>query len=301
MRLGSKPEESVRADVAAVAAGLAPSRSKASSLIKKGYLLRSSPDGQLRPVTRPSDLMSAGCRLELSPEAELPRFVSRAGDKLEALLSTELASKVVVQGSRCLDVGASTGGFTDCLLQRGAVSVCAIDVGHGQLHQKIASDKRVANLEGINARSVTAEDLTGAGGNTRITTPPFDLVVIDVSFISLELIVPNIWRLLCPEEGHLLALVKPQFEVGRRAVHRGKGVITDEAERRAALDRILALAEANTSWCNSNDDGDKSGARLPGAHVVGWMESPVAGGDGNREWLLILQKTDNGGRFAFDL
>lgn len=289
-----------RADRAVVEAGLAPTRTQAKVLIKAGLVLQKKiVTGQgkgayasKKIVTRPAEMVEASSLL-LAPEANSKKkFVSRAGDKLEACLVTPLgADHVFVDGCRALDVGASTGGFTDCLLQRGAREVVAIDVGHGQLHPRIASHPRVVSFEGINARSVTADDLQSVKtvdiAPTSNTTCIFDLVVIDVSFISLTLVLPNVWKLLNPKGGVVVALVKPQFEVGgfaspegMRAVQKGRGIITDATLRRRALDAVLGLTLPHQEEHPELDD----------AHVAGFMESPVVGSDGNHEWLLVLTR-----------
>lgn len=183
-----------------------------------------------------------------------PRFVSRAGDKLDHALSH---FDLDVTGARALDAGASTGGFTDCLLQRGAAEVVALDVGHGQLHERIREDPRVVTLERQNVRNVTI-DLIGG---------PVDLVVGDMSFISLKLVIDPLVR-VCQPGGAMVLLVKPQFEAGRAEVDRARGVIKDpeiHARVRAEIEHALDRA---------------------GCAVLGWTESPITGADGNREFLV---------------
>jgi 23S rRNA (cytidine1920-2'-O)/16S rRNA (cytidine1409-2'-O)-methyltransferase len=176
--------------------------------------------------------------------------------KLEAALD---AFAVDPSGGRWLDVGASTGGFTDCLLQRGARRVVAVDVGHNQLDYRVRTDPRVEAREGVNARYLTPADF-GA---------PFDGAVIDVSFISLRLILPAVAPLVAPG-GHVVALVKPQFEVGRGEVGKG-GIVRDDAKRRRVVDEITQFACAL------------------GLAPVGAIESPIEGAEGNREFLLALR------------
>jgi 23S rRNA (cytidine1920-2'-O)/16S rRNA (cytidine1409-2'-O)-methyltransferase len=183
-----------------------------------------------------------------------PRFVGRGGVKLDAALDR---FAVPVAGARVLDAGASTGGFTDCLLQRGARSVAAVDVGYGQLHERLRADDRVEVHDRTNLRDLAAGDL-GA---------PVDLVVADLSFISLRLVLPNLLALARPG-AHLVLLVKPQFEAGRLAAARGRGVIRDPAVWRQVLDDVSAALAAN------------------GAAIMDAMVSPLPGADGNVEFLL---------------
>ncbi len=189
-----------------------------------------------------------------------PRFVGRGGEKLDAALA---AFGIDVAGQRALDVGASTGGFTDCLLQRGAAEVVALDVGHGQLHPRIRSDPRVLVLERTNVRDVTPATI---GGMVRV-------VVVDVSFISLTVIIPVLVT-LCQPGSPMVLLVKPQFEAGRAEVSRGRGVITDPAIH----DRVQAAVAAAlvTAGCD----------------VLAWMDSPILGGEGNRELLVHARTGD---------
>jgi 23S rRNA (cytidine1920-2'-O)/16S rRNA (cytidine1409-2'-O)-methyltransferase len=190
-----------------------------------------------------------------------PRFVSRGGEKLAAFLEK---FPVSLTGAHVLDVGASTGGFTDCALQAGAASVTCVDVGHGQLHEKIRRDPRVANLEKLNARHLQPGELPRAS---------YDAVVMDLSFISLKSVLPAVWPFLRPG-GTLIALVKPQFEAGKAEVDRGQGIIRDDTVRQRVLAEVRGFAL---------DD-------LAGAELLGEMECPVAGTDGNREFLLGLTK-----------
>jgi 23S rRNA (cytidine1920-2'-O)/16S rRNA (cytidine1409-2'-O)-methyltransferase len=183
-----------------------------------------------------------------------PRFVSRGGEKLEAALAEQ---GIDVTGWRVLDAGASTGGFTDCLLQRGAAHVVALDVGHGQLHPRIRDDERVTVIERFNVREVTPEVVGGM----------VDMVVADLSFISLTLVVPALVR-ACRPGATLVMLVKPQFEVGKRDVSRGRGVITDPVLHAEAVQNVCASCES------------------AGLRLVAVVDSPITGAEGNREFLV---------------
>jgi 23S rRNA (cytidine1920-2'-O)/16S rRNA (cytidine1409-2'-O)-methyltransferase len=195
-------------------------------------------------------------------EGPPPRFVSRGGEKLDAAL---LGFDISVRGLRVLDAGASTGGFTDCLLQRGASRVVAIDVGHGQLHPRIRNDPRVDVIERYNVRDLQPLDIGGV----------VDVVVADLSFISLARVVPALVRAAKPSAA-LVLLVKPQFEAGRQEVSKVKGVITDPAIH----DRVRA--EVATSL-------EQNGCR-----VHGWIDSPLTGADGNREFLVYATTAEQG-------
>ena len=187
------------------------------------------------------------------------RYVSRGGEKLSAALD---AFGIDPTARRVLDVGASTGGFTDCLLQRGAFAVTALDVGYGQLHERIRRDERVTVIERSNFRTI---DVATLG-------PPFDLMVVDVSFISLRSIAVNLLAAL-DSHGDLVALVKPQFEAGRSEVAKGRGIISDPVIH----ERVCA--DVGGAW-----------AEL-GATVHGQIESPLLGGSGNREYLMHVRHT----------
>jgi len=189
-----------------------------------------------------------------------PRFVGRGGEKLDAALER---FGIEVEGRRALDAGASTGGFTDCLLQRGAVEVVAVDVGHGQLHERLRADPRVVNRERTNVRSVEP----GAFGGT------FPIVVADLSFISLRTVLPALLGQADPG-ADLVLLVKPQFEAGKAEVSRGRGVVADpEIWRRTVDDVQVACLDA-------------------GAAIMGAMVSPLRGADGNVEFLLHVAAPD---------
>jgi len=238
-----------RADIALVEQGLAPSREKARALILAGEVLAGD-----RPIDKAGDLVDAGAELRLR-SAPMP-YVSRGGVKLAHALDT---FDIDVSGLVALDVGASTGGFTDCLLQRGAARVYCADVGHGQLAWKVASDPRVRVLDGVNVRLAQPD----------LLPEPADIVVIDVSFISLRLILPALPPLARPG-APVVALVKPQFEVGRADVGKG-GIVRDEAARARALTEVRAAAAAL------------------GYDVGADTVSPITGGKGNVEFLLSLR------------
>jgi 23S rRNA (cytidine1920-2'-O)/16S rRNA (cytidine1409-2'-O)-methyltransferase len=239
-----------RVDRLLVERGLAPSRTRARALIEASKVFA---DGAV--VVRPSDLFAAEVTLTVS-ELDHP-YVSRGGLKLAGALD---ALQVDLSGLVLADIGASTGGFTDCALQRGAARVYAIDVGHGQLHPRIASDTRVVAREGVNARHLTADSLP-----ERV-----DVVMVDASFISLTKLLPALVSLLA-ERGRLLALVKPQFEVGPEHVG-ARGVVDDDDLRASALAGVCAAA-----------------AEL-GLVLLGHADSPIAGPEGNREIFALFEK-----------
>jgi 23S rRNA (cytidine1920-2'-O)/16S rRNA (cytidine1409-2'-O)-methyltransferase len=245
----------MRADQLLVERGLAATRSQAQRLIASGVRWRG--DGGWREVVKNGDELPHHAELELLDDAEV-RFVSRGGLKLAGALR---ASGVVAEGRVCLDVGQSTGGFTDCLLQHGAARVTGIDVGQGQLHEKLRRDPRVVSIEKFNARELAPERVPG----------PFDLVVGDLSFISLTLVLPAIVTVLAPG-ADLLMLVKPQFELQPGQIGKG-GIVADPALHEVVHQRIL-----------------QSCAALP-LRVVGWHDSPITGGDGNREFFLHAVRT----------
>ncbi|MCC6555795.1 MAG: TlyA family RNA methyltransferase [Polyangiaceae bacterium] len=243
----------IRADALLVARGLAPSRAQAQALIMAGKVT-SGP----RRIEKPGALLPEGAALDV---AAGPRFVSRGGEKLDHALDAFAAHGLDVAGRRCLDVGASTGGFTDCLLQRGAARVIAVDVGYGQLAAKLRADPRVDVRERVNARDLTADDLGG----------PVDLVVVDASFIGIAMLIGAIARALRPG-GELVALIKPQFEAGREAAARGRGVIRDEATRLAAVAEARRAVEA------------------AGFTVLGEADSALRGPKGNLERFIHARR-----------
>ena len=249
---GKKTAGRVRADLALVDQGLAPSRERARALILAGEVLAGD-----RPIEKAGDLVAPDAALRLR-HAPMP-YVSRGGVKLAHALAT---FEIDPKGLTAADVGASTGGFTDCLLQAGAARVYCIDVGYGQLDAKIANDPRVTVLDRTNVRNAPPDLLPA----------PADLAVVDVSFISLKLVLPALPALLRPG-APVVALVKPQFEVGRARIGKG-GIVRDEAARADALVAVAATA------------------RELGFAVRGDTVSPITGGKGNIEFLLYLNAPD---------
>lgn len=247
------PPKKIRLDELLVARGLAASRAQAKALIMSGRVLRGTERLDKPGKDFPDDV-------ELTLE-QPPRFVSRGGEKLAGALQRFALN---LQGAHVLDVGASTGGFTDCALQAGAADVVCVDVGRAQLHARLRADPRVTNLEKLNARHLTADQLPRSG---------YDAIVMDVSFISLKAVLPAVWALLRPG-GTLVALVKPQFEAGKAEADKGRGVIRDAAVQEAALASVRDFSLTN----------------LVRARLVGTMDSPLAGADGNREFLLCLRR-----------
>jgi 23S rRNA (cytidine1920-2'-O)/16S rRNA (cytidine1409-2'-O)-methyltransferase len=233
-----------RLDKRIMALGLAQSRERAQMLIGAGLV---TVDGRI--AEKSSERVEEGADVVVTGEA-MP-YVGRGGLKLEAALKQ---FRVNVRDAVCIDVGASTGGFTDCLLQRGAAKVVAIEVGHSQMAESIANDSRVELREGLNARYLSPEQFDGQ----------FDIAVIDVSFISLTLVLPAVAPLVRPG-GHIIALVKPEFEAGREAVG-AKGIVRSAEARRKALQKVVDFA--------------KDELKL---ELRGTMPSPDIGGGGNRE------------------
>jgi 23S rRNA (cytidine1920-2'-O)/16S rRNA (cytidine1409-2'-O)-methyltransferase len=240
MRAPGRP----RLDQLLVDRGLAESRAKALALVLAGQVLV---DGQ--KAGKPGHAVSADARVEVLAQ---PRYVGRGGLKLEAAIEH---FAIDVRERICLDVGSSTGGFTDCLLQHGARHVYAVDVGAGQLDWRLRGDARVTVREGVNARYLKPEDIGAA----------VDVAVFDVSFISVTLVLPAAAALL-KETGEMVILVKPQFEVGRGEVGKG-GIVRDVGLHARACDRVRAAVE-----------------RL--GFKTGLIESPILGAEGNREFLL---------------
>ncbi len=237
-----------RLDILLVEKGLVESRSLAHKLIMAGEVLV---DGQVA--------LKAGQTFDDSVEIGLkakPPFVSRGGEKLLAAL--EAFHLTDLTGAVCVDVGASTGGFTDCLLQHGAARVYAVDVGYGQLHDKLRRDERVINMERTNARNIQS------------FPEKIDLVTVDASFISLKILLPAIKTWSGGKPLRVVALVKPQFEVGRDLAAKGRGVIRDEHVREEVVEDILAFAHHE------------------GFTSKGVQESPLTGPKGNREFLINL-------------
>lgn len=248
----------IRIDLLLVESGAAPSRTAAQNLIDAGRVLV---DGKV--VTKASQKYPPGTAISVTPDPA-DRFVSRGGLKMQGALET---SGLDVTGFKALDVGQSTGGFTDCLLQCGAEQVVGVDVGHGQLHPRMMEDSRVVFFEGVNARALEHETLLQANGGE-----PFDVMVCDVSFISLELVLPSALPLIRPG-GWLLSLVKPQFEVGREGLGRG-GIVRDPQLYHGVQQKITTLVN-----------------RL-GFTVIQWFDSPIKGGDGNHEFFVFARKRD---------
>ncbi|MDD2884336.1 MAG: TlyA family RNA methyltransferase [Dechloromonas sp.] len=245
-----------RLDALLVTQGLAPSRTVAQRLIGAG---RVSCDG--KPLGKAALELPPDSRLTVSDD-DSDRYVSRGGLKLAGALQQ---TGVPVSDRMCLDVGQSTGGFSDCLLQAGARHVVGVDVGHGQLHCKLKNEPRLTALEGINCRALDATDLA-----TALPSGGFDLIVGDVSFISMRLILPQLPALLSPH-GDLLLLIKPQFEVGPE--HVGKGGIVRNPTLYTQVERTFI---------------DLAG--ILQLTVKAWLDSPITGGDGNREFFIWLQK-----------
>lgn len=247
--------EKIRLDVLIEQRGLAHSRSLAQRLVMAGSVRV---NGQV--MLKPSTQVISTDKIEI---AEHARFVSRGGEKL--LAAIEEFGYVDLTGKICVDVGASTGGFTDCLLQHKAARVYAVDVGYGVLDWKIRNDPRVVVMEKTNARYVTGFD------------DSIDLVVVDASFISLRTLLPVIKRWFINENGSVIALIKPQFEAGRAETARGSGVIRDPLVHVAVLESVLAFAQST------------------GFQVEGLIRSPLTGPKGNIEFLvhLTLPKTDD--------
>ena len=250
----------LRADQLLVAQGLAASRTAARALIEAG---RVSHDGQ--PITKPAHEFPPDAHLVVTAD-ERDRFVSRGALKLEGALAR---SGLDVRGATCLDIGQSTGGFTDCLLQAGAKQVVGVEVGHDQLHPRLRKDPHCVTLEGINARHLTAAAL-----GPHFPPHGFDLLVCDASFISLALLLPQ-WAALLSANGHVLALVKPQFEVGPQGL--GKGGIVRDTSLYADVESRLREA-----------------VHAAGLIVLDWFDSPITGGDGNREFFFHAIRTPGG-------
>lgn len=240
--------EKTRLDTLLVSRGFFESREKAQRALMAGIV-----EVNGRRAGKPGDRVSVDAEIAVLAGE---KYVSRGGLKLEAALDRFALDPA---GRVCLDVGASTGGFTDCLLQRDAAKVHALDVGHNQMHWKIRTDPRVVAREGVNCRHLTRAD---------VPDTPW-LAVADVSFISLTLILPPAFELLDPE-GHMVVLIKPQFELSREDVGRG-GIVSDPEAHAAAVEKIRAFVE-------------RSGQRF-----LDVMESPILGMTGNREFLAWLR------------
>jgi 23S rRNA (cytidine1920-2'-O)/16S rRNA (cytidine1409-2'-O)-methyltransferase len=281
----------MRADLFLVEHGHASTRSQAQRLIAAGVHWRVDEAVAWKKIAKNGDEIPANAELQLLDTTEA-KYISRGGLKLEGALK---ATGLDVTGLRCLDIGQSTGGFTDCLLQHGAAQVVGVDVGHGQLHDSLRSDERVVCIEGVNARSLTAGDLTEhyrralhgsslgdddafadveedgySDQDTDGFNPVFDFLTGDLSFISLTLVLPAVVRLL-KADGQLLMLVKPQFELQPGQIGKG-GIVRDAAHFEFVEKRLRDTCAAL------------------GLDVKAWLESPIAGGDGNREFFIHAQK-----------
>ena len=247
-----------RLDAAIVARGLVSGRDKAKGIIMAGQVYV---DGQ--KADKPGQQVDENSRIEV--RGETLAYVSRGGLKLEKSIET---FGLALEGLVCGDIGASTGGFTDCMLQKGAARVYAVDVGYGQLAWKLRQDERVVVLEETNARYLTAEQIP----------EPLDAATIDAAFISLGKLLPALYPLLKPE-GFVMALIKPQFEAGREKVGK-KGVVRDAAVHREVISGVLDFA-AETGFCIKNLE-----------------YSPIKGPEGNIEYLVHLGKGDAGAKEA---
>ena len=291
----------MRADLFLVENGFATTRSQAQRLIASGVQWRVMVDTEVdapwKRVAKNGDEVPDNAELEVLDNTEA-RYISRGGLKLEGALK---ATKLEVTGLRSLDIGQSTGGFTDCLLQHGAAQVVGVDVGHGQLHATMRGDARVVCIEGVNARSLTADDLAehyrravhlkDGGGDAGFDdevdpddrqeglleapgegdfNPLFDFLTGDLSFISLTLVLPAVARLI-KADGHVLMLVKPQFELQPGQIGKG-GIVRDPAHFEFVEKRL------------------KDTCATLGLEVLGWMESSITGGDGNREFFIHAKK-----------
>ena len=237
-----------RIDILLANSGLVESRNKAQRLVMAGEV---KVDGQL--VHKSSELFDPSCHIEIKRK---PKYVSRGGLKLEKAITEFKINDI--SGRICADIGASTGGFTDCLLQNGAEKVYAVDVGYGQLHQSLRKNPRVIKMERVNVKDVKG------------FPEPIELVTIDVSFISLKRIFPIVKNWGKQKKVRVIALIKPQFEVGRKIAAKGKGVIRCGKDHQKVVKDIL------------------SNARDEGFNVLGVVESPIKGPKGNVEFLTYL-------------
>lgn len=286
----------MRADLFLVEHGHATTRSQAQRLIASGVQWRVDEAVAWKKIAKNGDEIPGNAELQLLDTTEA-KYISRGGLKLEGALKSV---GLDVTGLRCLDIGQSTGGFTDCLLQHGAAQVVGVDVGHGQLHDSLRADGRVVCIEGVNARSLTADDLVShyrralhlssgseedfdedfddeeaddAAQESDGFDPVFDFLTGDLSFISLTLVLPAVVRLL-KAGGDLLMLVKPQFELQPGQIGKG-GIVRDPAHFEFVEKRLRDTCAAL------------------GLDVLAWRESPIAGGDGNREFFIQAKKGHN--------
>lgn len=253
----------MRIDLYLVEKGMAPSRTRAQEMIVSGRVFIR--NGQQRQqVQKPSLQVDPGLenQIEVEEDPSASRFVSRGGLKMQGALER---AKLDVTGFQVLDLGISTGGFTDCLLQKGASSVVGVDVGHGQLAPKLQGDARVKLAEGVNARDLSQIPLLDMNAGHK-----YDLLVIDVSFISLTLVLPGAIQYL-KEEAPVLALVKPQFEVGREGLGKN-GIVKDPSRYAEVEDKIRRCCQS------------------AGLKVEDYFESPIEGTDGNREFFVYARR-----------
>ncbi|WP_191600740.1 TlyA family RNA methyltransferase [Marinomonas algicola] len=249
-----------RIDIVLTEKNIAKSRSQAQSFIQEKRVFAQI-KGQLTLITKPSTKVTPECEIQLQ-HSDTDQYVSRGALKLVGALEL---SQLDIAGFTVLDVGQSTGGFTDCALQQGAGKVIGIEVGHDQLDSSLIQDPRVVCLEGVNARNLNVDDL-----GEHFPEKGFDLAVMDVSFISQAKILPQLPELLS-EEGHLISLVKPQFEVGKEGIGKG-GIVKDPSLFKQVEQRICKLVSDL------------------GFSIQSYTESPIKGGDGNREFLLWAKK-----------
>ncbi len=276
----------MRADLFLVDNGFAATRSQAQRLIASGVRWRAEESSPWKKVAKNGDEIPGGAEVEI-PDTTEAKYISRGGLKLEGALKS---TGIKVAGLRCLDIGQSTGGFTDCLLQHGAVQVVGVDVGHGQLHPSLREDPRVVCIEGVNARAMTAVDLVAGPAhsveaeagfddenfdeeNAEPVEANFDFLTGDLSFISLTLVLPAVLRLLKPG-GDLLMLVKPQFELQPGQIGKG-GIVRDAVHFEFVEQRLRDACSAL------------------GMDVKAWLASPIEGGDGNREFFIHAVKGHN--------
>ena len=242
-----------RLDEILVGRGLLDTRAQA-----RGYILAGKVRSGSVILDKPGKAYPEDVLLEVERP---PPYVSRGGEKLAAFLDR---FDLPIKGIHVLDVGASTGGFTDCLLQRGAAHATCVDVGRGQLHNKLVQDPRVTSLERTNARALET---------AKLPFQSYEIAVMDVSFISLRLVLLPVWTRVAAG-GALIALIKPQFEAGKAEADEGRGVIRDPAIHRRVIEEIRTFASRE----------------LPGAQEIGLVDSPIKGADGNREFLIGWKK-----------
>lgn len=241
-----------RIDKKLVELGLAPSRAKAQAFVMAGIVLVNE-----KRIEKPSETVKETDVIRIKGDSDETKYVGRGGLKLEGALG---AFDIRVNGYVCLDVGSSTGGFTDCMLQNGAVRVYAIDVGTNQLDWKLRNDERVIVRENVNARYLEDGDFP----------EQFDLITMDVSFISITKIIKTLIPLLKPD-GRIITLIKPQFEVGKGEVGKG-GIVRDDQKREEAVEKCIDFAEN------------------AGLKNLGMIDSPILGAEGNKEFLVLLAK-----------